>query len=246
MKYENICKQINKDVSKNGQKISQITYVEYIHNMSDLIDEICEEYNNTYGVELYGNWKFAEVSPEGHLLRFALVQYNHMYPPLTYAPLVDSLKKRGFRVIGVSQMYFEDCMIFETWQEADDAWRDNKTLGAKGLDCDWYSIGDFKVATKEYEKNSDCTVLVHWLENQSSKTIKDNMNDKWFERRNIMFFIIFGAVISSLITANTYEAAYGDLKMIFVLLLVYIFTMVMSDNNFISEKINSLFKRKQK
>lgn len=88
-----------------------------------------------------------------------MTKYNH-YRPLTDFDL-DKIQNKGFKPIGVSQIYFEDVYIFETDEEAKKAYSELEIKG--NFQAYWYSKNDFLKEVLEYEKNSNSKVLIHWL-----------------------------------------------------------------------------------
>jgi hypothetical protein len=97
------------------------------------------------------------------------MQYNHDRPVSDFKKEIFLIKAGGFKLIAVSQIYFEDTFVFETQEEADRAYKTFEDCGNKKLSRIvgwWYGKEDFikEVETYEKENNGYSKVLVHWLD----------------------------------------------------------------------------------
>lgn len=88
-----------------------------------------------------------------------MTRYNH-YRPLSDFDF-DKVQSKGFKPIGVSQLYFEDVYIFETDEEAKEAFSELEINGS--LCAYWYSKDEFLTEVSKYEKTNNSKVLIHWL-----------------------------------------------------------------------------------
>ena len=97
------------------------------------------------------------------------MKFNHNRPLSDFKNDIDKLKANGYKLIAVSQMYFEDTFVFETKDEAIKAYhqfeRDEKNEWIGEIVGWWYSKEDFEKVVKEYETENDgySKVLVHRL-----------------------------------------------------------------------------------
>lgn len=98
-----------------------------------------------------------------------MAKFNHRRPLKSFSKEIEKIKKAGFNLIGVSQMYFEDVFIFETRDEAEKAYHtfENDMFGnyIGKIVGYWHSREDFKEAVRFYEieNNGNSKVKVHWL-----------------------------------------------------------------------------------
>lgn len=78
---------------------------------------------------------------------------------------ITTIRKHGYKPIAVCQMYFEDTFVFETDEEAKEAFdeleKGNKVQGW------WYGKKDFLKTVEEYETKSSIgegtKVKIYWL-----------------------------------------------------------------------------------
>ena len=97
------------------------------------------------------------------------MKFNHNRPLSDFKNDIDNLKANGYKLIAVSQMYFEDTFVFETEDEAIKAYhqfeRDEKNEWIGEIVGWWYGRKDFEKKVKEYETENDgySKVLTHWL-----------------------------------------------------------------------------------
>jgi hypothetical protein len=97
--------------------------------------------------------------------------FNHNRELIEFEPQIKKIKDAGFNIIGVSQMYFEDCFIFNTTEEAEKAYRlferdiNEKWIG--NIVGWWQSKESFEKSVYKYENYKDyiddCKVLTYWL-----------------------------------------------------------------------------------
>ena len=97
------------------------------------------------------------------------IKYNTNRELSTYQESIDIIRKHGFNVIAVAQMYFEDTFAFETAEEAKKAYHalerdeDEKWIGKA---CGWWnSREEFLNHIKEYEEAEGAIskVKIYWL-----------------------------------------------------------------------------------
>ena len=98
------------------------------------------------------------------------MKYNHDRPLSDFKRQISLITNGGFKLIAVSQMYFEDTFVFETQEEADRAYKTFEDCGVKKLSQKavgwWYGKEDFikEVETYETDNNGYSKVLIHWLD----------------------------------------------------------------------------------
>ncbi len=80
-----------------------------------------------------------------------------------FKPQIETIKKKGFNLIGITQIMFEDTFIFKTSEEATKAYieleRDNPILSGW-----WYGKDELIKTLKDYDTQIDTTrVKIFWL-----------------------------------------------------------------------------------
>ena len=89
-------------------------------------------------------------------------EYNHNRPLSDFKDYIEVIKAAGFNPIAVTQYYLEDTFIFNTDEEANNAYA--LLEKEKGLKAGWwYPIEEFEKLVEEYERENECKVLIHWL-----------------------------------------------------------------------------------
>ncbi len=96
------------------------------------------------------------------------MQFNHDREIIEFQNNIDLLKSKGYNVIAVTQMCFEDVYVFETNEEATKAYnkfeRDEDGDWIGEIVGWWYGKDEFIQSVKEYETDfSESNVLIHWL-----------------------------------------------------------------------------------
>lgn len=76
------------------------------------------------------------------------IVYNHRRPLSDFTEQIKKIKEKGFNVIGVSQIYFEDTFIFKTKKEAKKAYR-TLERDEKEVIGWWYSKEDFEKSVEQ-------------------------------------------------------------------------------------------------
>jgi tRNA nucleotidyltransferase/poly(A) polymerase len=106
-------------------------------------------------------------------LEWVLENWNHTRPLTDFTNEIKILHDNGFRPIGVSQMLFEDTFIFDTPEEANEAYNTlERTIEGEwiGKVVGWFYGKDaFIKAANDYEKENNCKVLTHWLPDSNKK-----------------------------------------------------------------------------
>jgi len=89
---------------------------------------------------------------------------NHDRPLSDFKESIDILKSSGFKPIAVTQMIFEDTFVFETPEEANNAYEQFEKIDGKIVGW-WYGKDDFLEAVREYEEESNgySKVKIYWL-----------------------------------------------------------------------------------
>ncbi len=93
------------------------------------------------------------------------MRYNHDKTISDFQKEIDKLRANGYNPIAVSQMYLEDVFVFETDEEATNAYRqferDEEWIG--NIDGWWFSKEEFTQEVNKYEtdNNGYSKVLIH-------------------------------------------------------------------------------------
>lgn len=90
------------------------------------------------------------------------MKYNHNRELASFEPELAEIRKAGFNPIAVTQMYFDDTFVFETYGEAFLAYC-NVECELKTVDGRWLDKENFLKRVAEYEKNSESKVRIYWL-----------------------------------------------------------------------------------
>jgi hypothetical protein len=99
------------------------------------------------------------------------MKYNHDRPLEDFQEDINRIKQEGFNPIAVTQMGFEDTFVFETAEEATNAYeklelnspRKSNVIGW------WYGKEDFLKVVESYKKDfhfgcdEPIEVLIYWL-----------------------------------------------------------------------------------
>lgn len=90
--------------------------------------------------------------------------YNHNRPLESFQDDLEVIRQAGFKPIAVTQMYFEDTFVFETEEEANQAFTVLETSQNKVCGW-WHGREDFLKSVKGYEEDAGykVSVLIHWL-----------------------------------------------------------------------------------
>ena len=92
------------------------------------------------------------------------IKYNHDRPLSSFKEDIKTIESEGFKVIAVTQMYFEDTFVFKTPEEVNKAYEIFEKNNPK-ICAWWYGKDDFIKAVKEYETESKgySKVKTYWL-----------------------------------------------------------------------------------
>ena len=95
-------------------------------------------------------------------------KYNHDRPLSDFQHSIDKIKTAGFNPIGVTQIFFKDTFIFNTKEEALNAYqklerdldRKNRIIGY------WYGKDEFDKTVRDYEESCEgfIKVYIHWID----------------------------------------------------------------------------------
>lgn len=96
--------------------------------------------------------------------------YNHNRPLSSFQETIDLLISKNYKPIAVTQMYFEDTIVFETDDEANRAFSELEQNGK--TQAWWYGKDAFKSTVADYELNND-KVLIYWLDNLEESFITE-------------------------------------------------------------------------
>lgn len=96
------------------------------------------------------------------------MRYNHHRPLKDFKKDIEIIRNAGFKPIAVTQMYFEDTFVFETDEEADEAYTKlerDENGNEMDLVCGWWhGKEDFKKEVEKYEsKEGASKVKIYWL-----------------------------------------------------------------------------------
>ncbi len=91
------------------------------------------------------------------------MEYNHDNDLEDFQEQLEIIRNAGFKPIAVSQMYLEDTFVFETPEEATEAYNQLEDCENGKLAGWWYGKEEFEKSVKEHESNLGVKVLVHWL-----------------------------------------------------------------------------------
>lgn len=90
---------------------------------------------------------------------------NHKRPLSSFLPMVEKIREAGYNPIMVSQMALEDTFVFETAQEAEEAYRELEleTEGEDSVVGWYYGKANFLKEVNEYQKRFGTKVLYYKL-----------------------------------------------------------------------------------
>ena len=92
------------------------------------------------------------------------MNFNHKRPLSDFYPKIDLIREAGFKPIAVTQMYLEDTFVFETKEEALNAYNTLEIEPPHVVSGWWYEKNDFLNEVKNYEnKMPDTKILIYWL-----------------------------------------------------------------------------------
>lgn len=95
------------------------------------------------------------------------MKYNHKNTLSDFEESLDKIRKEGFNPIAVSQLYLEYTFVFETDEEATNAYmkleRDKEGNWIGEVVGWWHGKEDFIKEVEKYENEYKSKVLIYWL-----------------------------------------------------------------------------------
>jgi hypothetical protein len=136
---------------------------EYLYRFESTLDTyIGKEYNHGVLMHLTMMFKLSLRDFVNDSVKIAM--FNTDRTVESFKEDIKTIKKNGFKPIGVAQIYFEDTFIFETQEEAERAYNtlDKDSSLVVGY---WYGKCDFFDEVINYEKDGETNskVKIIWL-----------------------------------------------------------------------------------
>ena len=91
------------------------------------------------------------------------IEYNHNREYSDFIPLIERIKNKRYNPIMVSQLMFEDVFVFNTPEEAKNAYQEFEigNIGENRICAWWYGKDDFFDEINRYEKELNTKVLYY-------------------------------------------------------------------------------------